>query len=81
MCRFLQGGDIMADNKVVDEILEKVPKAKEVAQKVEEATGKKIEDIASEVGEKITDAMKENGQDDPKEVIGNIAGKIFGKKN
>lgn len=71
----------MADNKVVDEILEKVPKAKEVVQKVEEATGKKIEDIASEVGEKITDAMKENGQDDPKEVIGNIAGKIFGKKN
>ena len=60
--------------------MEKVPKAKEAVEKVEEVTGKKIEDIASEVGEKITDAIKENGQDDPKEVIGNIAGKIFGKK-
>lgn len=71
----------MSENKVVDEILEKVPKAKEAVEKVEEVTGKKIEDIASEVGEKITDAIKENGQDDPKEVFGNIAGKIFGKKD
>ena len=69
----------MEDNKVLDGIIEKVPQVKEVVEKVENVTGKKIENIASEVGEKITEAMKEQGQGDPKEVLGNIAGKIFNK--
>lgn len=70
----------MGDNKIIDGIIDKVPQAKEAVKKVEEATGKKIEDIAGEVGNKITDAIKEQGGDDPKEVLGNIAGKIFPKK-
>ena len=70
----------MEENKVVDELLSKVPQVKEVVEKVENATGKKIEDIAQEVGGKISEAMKENGQEDPKEVLGNIAGKLFGQK-
>ena len=69
----------MEDNKVLDGIIEKVPQVKEVVEKVENVTGKKIENIASEVGEKITEAMKEQGQGDPKEVLGNIAGKLFNK--
>ena len=71
----------MGDNKIIDEIMDKVPKAKEAVEKVEEATGKKIEDIANEVGEKITEAVKEQTGDDPKEVLGNIANKRMGKKN
>lgn len=71
----------MENNMLVDGLLEKVPQVKEAVEKVENATGKKIEDIAQEVGGKITDAIKENGQEDPKEVLGNIAGKIFGKKD
>ena len=61
--------------------MDKVPKAKEAVEKDEEATGKKIEDIANEVGEKITEAVKEQTGDDPKEVLGNIANKLMGKKN
>ena len=49
----------MEENKVVDEILDKVPQVKEAVEKVENATGKKIEDIAGEIGEKITEAVKE----------------------
>lgn len=70
----------MEENKIVDGILEKVPQVKDAVEKVENATGKKIEDIASEVGGKISEAMKENGQENPKEVLGNIAGKLFGQK-
>lgn len=71
----------MGDNKIIDEIMDKVPKAKEAVEKVEEATGKKIEDIANEVGGKITEAVKDKAGDDPKEVLGNIANKLMGKKN
>lgn len=71
----------MGDNKIIDEIMDKVPKAKETVENVEEATGKKIEDIANEVGGKITEAVKEKAGDDPKEVLGNIANKLMGKKN
>ncbi len=70
----------MGDNKIIDEIVEKVPQVKQAVEKVESATGKKIENIASEIGEKVTDAIKEQGKDDPKEVFGNIANKIFNKK-
>ena len=74
----------MEENNVVDEILEKVPQVKEAVEKVEEATGKKIEDIAGEIGEKITEVVKEknNGEEvDPKGVVGDIANKLFGKKS
>ena len=74
----------MDQNKVVDEILEKVPQVKEVVEKVENATGKKIEDIAGEIGEKITEVVKEknNGEElDAKAAIGEMANKLFGKKD
>lgn len=71
----------MGDNVFIDGIMNKVPKVKEAAEKVEQATGKKVEDIASEIGEKVTEAIKEQGQDSPKEVLENIAGKIFNKKD
>ena len=70
----------MEDNKVLDELLDKVPQVKEAVEKVENATGKKIEDIASEVGKKITDAVKYTDEEDAKGAIGEIANKLFGKK-
>ena len=48
----------MGDNKIIDEIMDKVPKAKEAVEKVEEATGKKIEDIANEVGLSVSAAIE-----------------------
>lgn len=74
----------MDQNKLVDDILDKVPKVKEAVEKVENATGKKIENIAGEIGEKISEAVKENNNGenvDPKVVVGDIANKLFGKKN
>ena len=71
----------MGDNVFIDGIMNKVPKVKEAAEKVEQATGKKVEDIASEIGEKVTEAIKEQGQDSPKEVLENIAGQFFNKKD
>lgn len=70
----------MGDNKLIDGILEKVPQVKETVEKVEQATGKKMSDIASEVGGKINEAIKEKGEDSPKEVFDNIANKLLGKK-
>ena len=40
----------MGDNKIIDEIVEKVPQMKEAVEKVENATGKKIDDILSQLG-------------------------------
>ena len=71
----------MGDNKIIDGIVEKVPQVKEAVEKVENVTCKKIEEIASDIGEKVTEAIKAEGQDDPKEVIGNIANKLFNKKD
>ena len=69
----------MGDNMIIDGIMDKIPQAKEAVQKVEEATGKKVQDIASEVGTKISDAIKEQGGEDPKAVFGNIANKLLNK--
>lgn len=69
----------MGDNKIIDTVIDKIPQAKEAIGKVEEATGKKVEEIASDVGNKISDAIKEQGGEDSKAVFGNIAGKIFNK--
>lgn len=69
----------MGDNKIIDAVIDKLPQAKDAVQKVEEATGRKVEEIASDVGNKIGDAIKEQGGEDPKAVFGNIAGKIFNK--
>ena len=59
----------MEDNKVLDELLDKVPQVKEAVEKVENATGKKI-----------TDAVKDADEEDAKGAIGEIANKLFGKK-
>lgn len=69
----------MGDNIIIDGIMGKIPQAKEAVQKVEEATGKKIEDIANDVGTKIGDAVKGQTGDDPKAVFGNIANKLLHK--
>ena len=69
----------MGDNIIIDGIMGKIPQAKEAAKKVEEATGKKIEDIAGEVGTKIGDAVKEQTGEEPKAVLGNIASKLLHK--
>lgn len=67
----------MEQNKILDELIDKVPQVKSAIDKVEDATGKKIETIADEVGEKITDAIKEKNPDSN---IVDIANKFFGKK-
>lgn len=80
----MQGGFFMDQNKLVDDILDKVPQVKEAVKKVENATGQKIENIAGEIGEKISEAVKENNNGeniDQKDVVGDIANKLFGKKN
>ena len=69
----------MGDNMIIDGLMDKIPQAKEAVQKVEEVTGKKVEDIASEVGIKISDAIKDQGGEDPKAVFGNIANKLLNK--
>lgn len=71
----------MGENKIVDELLGKVPQIKETVEKVESATGKSIENIAGEIGEKIVDVIKEQGQDDPRDVLNNMKNKIFGKND
>ena len=68
----------MEPNKLIDDVLEKVPKMKETVEKVENATGKKIENVASEIGEKITDAIKNNDGNNQKGAIGHAANKLFG---
>ncbi len=67
----------MEQNKFLDGIIDKVQPVKEAIDKVENATGKKIGDIASDVGEKITDAIREQNPDNN---IVDMASKVFGKK-
>ncbi|MBR2786419.1 MAG: hypothetical protein IKD76_02865 [Clostridia bacterium] len=67
----------MEQNKFLDGILDKVQPVKEVIDKVEDATGKKIGDLAGDVGEKITGAIKEQNPDNN---IVDLASKVFGKK-
>lgn len=69
----------MGDNKIIDAVIDKIPQAKDAIGKVEETTGKKVEEIASDVGNKISDVIKEQSGEAPKDVFGNIAGKIFNK--
>ena len=56
-----------------------MPQVKETIEKVESATGKKIEDIASEIGQKITNTIKEQNPGEEIPSIGDFANKIFGK--
>lgn len=67
----------MEQNAFLDGVLNKVQPVKEVIDKVENATGKNIEEIASDVGERITDAIKEQNPDN--NIVG-LASKVFGKK-
>ena len=71
----------MGENIILDGIINKVPQVKETVEKIKEATGKKIENVACEVGGKITDAIKEQGGEDPKEVFENLKDKLFMKKD
>ena len=47
----------MGDNMIIDGILEKAPKVKDAVEKVENVTGKKIEDVANDVGGKLKDVV------------------------
>jgi len=69
----------MADNKIIEELKERIPQIKEGIDKVEDITGGKIQDIAQEIGGKITDAINENNKENDKGPIGDIANKLFGK--
>ncbi len=70
----------MENNKIIDGLIDKIPQAKEAIEKVEGATGKKIGDIAGEIGDKINDVIKENNNGEEIKSIGDIANKLF-KKN
>jgi len=43
----------MADNKIIEELKERIPQIKEGIDKVEDITGGKIQDIAQEIVEKL----------------------------
>ncbi len=70
----------MEENKIIDELVEKVPQVKEAIDKVEHATGKEIEDIVGEIGGKITDVIKDKNNGKDISSIGDITGKLFGNK-
>ncbi len=71
----------MGDNMIIDGLLEKAPKVKEAVEKVENATGKKIADVANEIGGKIKDAAIKDEDNNGKSDLQDMAEKILGKKN
>lgn len=70
----------MGDNMIIDGLLEKAPKVKEAVEKVENVTGKKIEDVASDVGGKLKDVVLKDEDGNGKSDLQDMAEKIF-KKN
>ncbi len=68
----------MEENEFLEGIIEKVKPVKEVIDKVEGATGKTIKDIASNVGEKLADSMKEGSY---KNTLVDCASKILKKED
>lgn len=71
----------MGDNMIIDGLLEKAPKVKEAVEKVENATGKKIEDVANEVGGKLKDAVLKDEDGNGKSDLQDMAEKFLGKKD
>ena len=71
----------MGDNKIIDGILEKAPKVKEAVEKVESTTGKKVEDIANEIGNKIKEVATKDEDNNGKSDLQDMAEKFLGKKN
>ena len=71
----------MGDNQILDGLLEKAPKVKEAVEKVEEATGKKVEDLANEIGDKIKEAVSKDEDNNGKSDLQDMAEKFLGKKN
>ncbi len=69
----------MENNKIIDGLIDKIPQAKDAIEKVESATGKKIGDIADDIGGKINEVIKENNNGEEIKSIGDIANKIFKK--
>ena len=70
----------MEDNKIIDGIMDKIPQVKDAAQKVEQATGKKIGDIANELGGKIKEAAGQDKDNNGKSDLQDMAEKFLGKK-
>ena len=71
----------MEDNKIIDGLLEKAPKVKEAVEKVENATGKKVADMANEIGDKIKEAAAKDEDNNGKSDLQDMAEKFFGKKD
>ena len=69
----------MENNKIIDVLIDKIPQAKDAIEKFESATGKKIGDIADDIGGKINEVIKENNNGEEIKSIGDIANKIFKK--
>ena len=70
----------MGDNMIIDGLLERAPKVKDAVEKVENATGKKIEDVANEVGGKLKDVVLKDEDGNGKSDLQDMAEKMF-KKN
>ena len=70
----------MGDNMIIDGLLERAPKVKDAVEKVENATGKKIEDVANEVGGKLKDVVLKDEDGNGKCDLQDMAEKMF-KKN
>lgn len=70
----------MEDNKIIDGIMDKIPQVKGAVEKVEGATGKKIEEIASDIGGKIKEAAGQDKDNNGKSDLQDMAEKFLGKK-
>lgn len=70
----------MGDNMIIDGLLEKAPKVKDAVEKVENVTGKKIEDVANDVGGKLKDVVLKDEDGNGKSDLQDMAEKFF-KKN
>jgi hypothetical protein len=70
----------MGDNMIIDGLLEKAPKVKEAVEKVENVTGKKIEDVANDVGGKLKDVVLKDEDGNGKSDLQDMAENFF-KKN
>ena len=71
----------MEDNMIIDGLLEKAPKVKDAVEKVENVTGKKLQDVANEIGDKIKEVASKDEDNNGKSDLQDMAEKFLGKKD